>query len=143
LLAGLAGGVAWMVGVIVIFGPAQKILTDPTRQSAKFLAVWTQEPVPRNVEAPWILPAGLLVLGMCLGLAYHASLPAWRGSPWARGRRFGFIAWLIAMPWFEFYLPFNVMREPFSLVLVELVCWWLVFQLIGAAIAWVYEPRAR
>ena len=27
------------------------------------------------------------------------------------------------VPWFEFYLPWNVMREPAPLVLLEMACW--------------------
>lgn len=44
----------------LFFGPAQAILADPDRQSAKFLAVMGQmEPLPRVAQAPWILIAGL------------------------------------------------------------------------------------
>ena len=30
---------------------------------------------------------------------------------------------MLMVPWFEFYLPWNVLLEPFSLVAVELICW--------------------
>jgi len=139
--AGAAGGVAWLAGIAVFFGPAQRILTDPSRQSAKFLAAFTEPPLPRQAESPWLVPAGLLAVGVALGLAYHLQAGAGSGSVWRRGRRFGLLAWLVAMPWFEFYLPFNVMREPAALVVLELFCWFLVLQIVGWTIAFAYHGR--
>lgn len=141
MVAGAAGGVAWLLGIAVIFGPAQRILTDPARQSAKFLAAFTEPPLPRQADQPWLVPAGLLVVGIGMGLAYHLQAAAGSGSVWRRGRRFGLLAWLVAMPWFEFYLPYNVMREPPALVALELFCWFLVLQLVGGTIALVYHGR--
>lgn len=143
LLAGAVGGVAWLAAQLLIFTPAQLLLQDPARQSAKFLAAFTAEPLPRMMAAPWIVPVALILIGCAFGLAYHSIQRAWQGSIWARGRRFGLIAWLIAIPWFEFYLPFNVMHEPLSLVVVELVCWFLVLQVVGAVIALVYHGRIK
>lgn len=40
-------------------------------------------------------------------------------------------------PWFEFYLPWNVLREPAPLVVLELACWLGVMLLVGTAIAGV------
>ena len=50
----------------------------------------------------------------------------------------------MAIPWFEFYLPFNVMREPLPLVALELVCWFLVLQLVGTTVGGrVYPHHGR
>jgi hypothetical protein len=143
LLAGAVGGIAWLAALALVFTPAQRILADPARQSAKFIAAFATEPLPRMAAAPWIMPIALVLIGLGFGLAYHWIGPAWSGSTWSRGRRFGLVAWLIAIPWFEFYLPFNVMREPFALVAVELVCWFIVFQVVGAVIALVYHGRIK
>ena len=43
------------------------------------------------------------------------------------------------VPWFEFYLPWNVMREPFDLVLVEAVCWLVVLLAVGLSMGLVYN----
>jgi hypothetical protein len=43
------------------------------------------------------------------------------------------------VPWFEFYLPRNVMREPAALVLLEMVLWLGVLLVAGLAIAVTYE----
>ena len=40
-LAGVAGGIAWLLGIFLIFGPAQPILTDPDLQSSKMLGAFT------------------------------------------------------------------------------------------------------
>jgi hypothetical protein len=39
------------------------------------------------------------------------------------------------VPWFEFYLPWNVMLEPMPLVLLEVLCWLIVQLLVGLALA--------
>ncbi len=40
-----------------------------------------------------------------------------------KGITFGLINWALMIPWFEFYLPYNVMHEPLSLVFLESVLW--------------------
>lgn len=41
------------------------------------------------------------------------------------------------VPWFEFYLPWNVLREPASLVALEMLCWAGGMLLVGVTIAGV------
>ena len=129
--------------MLLLFGPAQAILANPAYQSAKFLAVFGQlEPLPRTAGAGWILPAGLLVLGLLYGVAYHFIRRAFVGRPWWKsGLQFGLLAWVLMVPWFEFYLPWNVMHEPAGLVLLEMVLWWGVLAAVGLAIAGVYAWR--
>lgn len=144
LLAGIAGGVAWMLGLLVFFGPAQAILASPDYQSAKFLAVLTQlEPLPRAAAAPWILPVGLLAIGIVYGFVYASLRAALSGPPLVKGAKFGLLAWGLMALWFEFYLPWNAMHEPAVLVLLELVLWLLVLMGTGVAIALVYETLLR
>ena len=137
LVAGVAAGAAWFLGIAIVFGPAQGILADPARQSAKFIAAFAdpQSP-PRMGAAPWILPAGLVVVGLAASLAYAIVRRGLPGGPARRGAIFGVVAWLLMTPWFEFYLPYNVMLEPLPLVLLEALLWGIVLQLVGQAIAW-------
>lgn len=143
LIAGIAGGLAWFLGIMIVFTPAQAILADPNRQSAKFLAVFTTDPLPRMSEAPWLVPVALLAIGMLWGLMYAWVTGDWRRSWWQRGLRFGVLGWALMVPWFEFYLPFNVLWEPVPLVIVEMVCWFLVLLGVGLTIAGVDASLRR
>ncbi len=138
-LAGLAGGIAWLVGLMLCFGPVQGLLADPDLQSAKMLAAFGGEPPPRTVEAPWILVAGLLGIGVLWGWVYAGLARGWDLPWWRRGLRFSLVAWVLMVPWFEFYLPWSVLREPAPLVALELACWAGVLLLVGAAIAGVEQ----
>lgn len=142
-LAGLAAALAWLLGIQLVFGPAQALLADPSRQSAKFLAAFSEEPLPRMAELPWALPAGILVIGMIFATVYTWLAPKLGGPAWRKGIAFGIAAWALMVPWFEFYLPWNVMREPLALVLVECACWLLVLMLVGLAAALAHAAASR
>jgi hypothetical protein len=134
-LSGIAGGLAWLLGMILIFGSVQFILTDPTSQSAKFNAVFqTLAPLPRSIANPWIMPLGLIGFGLINAWVYAIIRSAMGRTMLKRGLLFGLILWLIMAPWFEFYLPWNVMWEPAPLVALELLCWFGVMQMVGHAI---------
>jgi hypothetical protein len=142
VLAGLGGGIAWIAAMTVFFGPAQSILADPARQSAKFLAVFGEiEPLPRTLANGWILVVGLLALGVLYGIAYRFVRRGIAGSWWRKGLGFGLLAWILMVPWFEFYLPWNVMHEPFALVLLEGALWLATLSVVGVAIAAIHEWR--
>jgi hypothetical protein len=144
ILAGLCGGIAWMLGVIAFFGPAQAVLTNPAYQSAKFLSVMTEiEPLPRVGAKPGALVLGVLLIGIVYGIVYARIRESLGSGSLSRGLRFGFVAWALMALWFEFYLPWNVMHEPSGLVVLELVLWLLLLLLVGVTIASVYEPLAR
>jgi hypothetical protein len=86
-----------------------------------------------------VLFAGLLAVALIHSIVYawlHGKLT---GNVLRRGLTFGVVAWALMAPWFEFYLPWNVMREPFALVLLELLCWLAVQLLVGVAIASVFR----
>jgi hypothetical protein len=141
--AGFAGGFAWIIALTILFGPAQIILANPNYQSEKFLYVVSQlEPLPYAAETWWILPAGLLFIGMLYGIVYHFIRKAFDGeSRWLKGMKFGWVAWALMVPWFEFYLPWNVMHEPILLVLLEMILWMGVLLIVGVVIAHVYDWR--
>ena len=125
------------------FGPAQILLADPERQSAKFFALFYEiEPLPRIVQDPWILAIALPAFGAIYASVYvliARGLPG--GAWWRRGLGFGFAAWALSFLWFEFFFPWNIGHEPISLVILELVCWLAVTCAVGlaAAIAYRYD----
>jgi hypothetical protein len=138
LASGVAAAAAWGVGLLVVFGPAQMILADPGWQSAKFLSVFTQPPLPRIAERAEVLPLGLLLIGTIYACVYESLGRRLPGSFSRKGLAFGLIAWALMVPWFEFYLPWNVMHEPLPLVLLEALCWLLVLLGVGLAISIVH-----
>jgi hypothetical protein len=143
LVSGIVAAIAWAVGTVIAFGPAQRFLADPERQSAKFLSVLTEEPLPRATENPEVLVYGLLIVGLI-----HACVYAWldsrlSGGVVRKGFSFGLIAWALMVPWFEFYLPWNVMHEPLPLVLLEGFCWLIVLIGVGLSLSSVYGILSR
>ena len=136
VLAGVAGGLAWRFGLLWIFGPAQALLADADRQSAKMLGVFAPGPdAPRMYAEPRIVWVGLIAIALAWGCWYVWLTRSWLGAWWWRGIRFGALAWTFMVPWFEFYLPWNVLREPAPLVLLEMACWAGVMLGVGLAIA--------
>ncbi|MEM7485531.1 MAG: hypothetical protein AAF348_10010 [Bacteroidota bacterium] len=134
--SGVMGGIAWIVGMIVFFGPAQSILANPKLQSAKFIAVMEHiEPLPRMRGNIWIIIVGLLSIGLIYSLVFSFVGQKLSGNSFQKGMKFGLISWGLMVPWFEFYLPWNVMHEPTLLVFLEAFCWVLVLMLVGISIA--------
>jgi len=43
------------------------------------------------------------------------------------------------IPWFEFYLPYNVMNEPLSLVLLEGLLWLLTIVTVYCITSFIYN----
>jgi hypothetical protein len=140
-LAVLAGTVGWMVGFMVAFVPAQAILTNPALQSAKMIAVFfTLSPLPRaSSPAQMLLLVAVVVTFLVLG--YRLSRPDPSHPWWQRGLRFGTLAWLLMVPWFELYLPWNVLHEPLPLVALEAGCWWITLTCSGLAISLAHGSR--
>lgn len=138
MVAGIAGGIAWRLGLRLIFGPAQSLLADPSRQSAKMLGVFAPGPdAPRMYADPSIVWIALIAIGIVWGWWYVWLSRPWRVSWWVRGLCFGGLVWTLMVPWFEFYLPWNVLREPATLVALELACWAGVMVTVGCTIAGV------
>ena len=137
-IAGLAGGGAWFLGLILLFGPAQGVLTDPALQSAKMLHAFAPgDDAPKAYAEPSLVICGLLVIGLAWGWVFAWISEGWGGRWWTRGLRFGLAAWVLMALWFEFYLPWNVLHEPAPLVALELALWLGVMLLVGLAIAGV------
>lgn len=143
VLAGLAAGVAMNVAVTATFIPAQSILADPSLQSEKFLAAFSQEPLPRAASFPYLFQTGFFGLGFVHALAFLLLYKGLSRHWLQAGLTYGFAAWLIAYIWFEYYLPWNVMLEPLPLVLLELACWLAVMLANGLALAFVYRKLLK
>ena len=131
----LAGAVAWWIGMQITFVPAQAILADPALQSAKMNAIYALAPPARIAADPWLLPLGMLVTALAQAVAFAFIRRGLPDGLLARGLAFGAVAWALFVPWFEFYLPWNLMLEPTALVLVEMLCWAGILALVGVAIS--------
>jgi hypothetical protein len=143
LLAAVAATAAWCAGIAFVFGPFQSILANPGYQSAKFLAAFTEAPLPRAADNAAVLPLGIFCIGMIHALVYAWLEPKLGGSTWKKGASFGMMSWALMVPWFEFYLPWNVMREPFALVLLEAFCWLVVLLAVGVSLAFGFAGFRR
>ena len=122
----LSSGFIWYLCFMTffIFSQAQQILSDPEHQSSKFLKVLTElEPLPRIFENPWILYTGIYLISTLAIIVFIFLNEKLSGGWLKKGITFGLINWVLMIPWFEFYLPYNVMHEPFILVLLECVLW--------------------
>lgn len=132
LLAGT--GLVWLfaLNLLFVWSGAQNILGNPAYQSSKFLKAFNEDlPLPRMVTDSNIVWEGLLTTGALLAVAFLLVNGLMKGHWLRRGTMFGFIHWLIMTPWFEFYLPYNVMHEPLPLVLLEAILWLGVALIIG------------
>ncbi len=139
IIAVVTAGIVWFLALMFFFviSGAQGILANPAYQSDKFLRAFTAEPLPRAAESGLIVPFGLIFVG-----AITAIIFVWLNDKlnykWLKkGAIFGAIQWALMIPWFEFYLPFNVMREPFLLVLLEMILWLGVTLTVGIYLSFV------
>lgn len=135
----LTFGIVWFLAMMLffVFSGAQNILANPEFQSDKFIKTFFAEPFPRAAESFFIVPAGLIFVG-----AITAVIFCWLNEKinygwFKKGLIFGGIHWALMIPWFEFYLPFNVMREPFLLVLLEMLLWLGVTLTLGIYLSFV------
>lgn len=153
--ASLTGYVVAVASLTVLFGnPFVKriLFTDDAGQSAKVLSVWLeQEPLPA-VTPFWdklgevsgrglVVQALLLVWSFAVAITYALGWVHRRGSRAWLGATFGLAMWAVLFLFFEAYVPFNILGEPFRLILLELALELVAMIAMGIAIAWVYSPR--
>jgi hypothetical protein len=60
-----------------------------------------------------------------------------------KGLTFGVINWLLMIPWFEFYLTYNVMREPLNLVFLEGFLWLCTLICVGLGYSFIYNFKSK
>jgi hypothetical protein len=127
------------------------LFTSESGQSSKVLSVWLeQEPLPA-VTPLWddladITGRGvavqvlLLIWATALVLLYVLGWAGRDGPAWRRGLTFGVLVWVVVFLFFEAWVPFNLLGEPFGLVLVELALQLVAMVATGIAIALIYRP---
>jgi hypothetical protein len=139
-------GIVWYgaLNLFFVYSGAQNILANPDKQSSKFLKVFTEyQPLPMMATNPSIVWKGLLLVGFLTALAFSILNPYLKGNWLKRGMVFGFIHWLVMTPWFEFYLPYNVMHEPLSLVLFEAALWLCLTLTLGLFMSFTLNFKRR
>ena len=84
VLAGIAGGFAMNLVMLLTFrfigfgASGEGILLDPSLQSEKLIAVWTEiEPLPLVVNQPAPIIRGIILFGIA-----HAYIYRWISSAW-------------------------------------------------------------
>lgn len=143
LRAGVAGAIAWWAGLMLLFGAAQGLLGHPALQSSKLNAIYEMQPPPRIAHDPWLLPLGILFVAFIHAATFAYIRPALPRGIVRRGLAFAAISWALLVPWFEFYLPWNLMLEPTALVLLEMVIWAGVMIFVGVAMSFGFgrDPK--
>lgn len=119
-------GLVWygLLNLLFVYSGAQNILGNPEYQSDKFIKAFTEDqPLPLMATDASIVWKGLLGVGFLAAVAFTIAGPHLKGGWIKKGLTFGAVHWLLMIPWFEFYLPYNVMHEPVLLVLFEGALW--------------------
>lgn len=131
----------WLLRIFFVFSGAQNILADPNRQSSKFIQAFIGNPPARMAVDSSIVWKGLFIVGLFVATAFLIINTYLKGNWFKRGLLFGFLHWLLMTPWFEFYLPYNVMLEPLSLVLLECLLWLMLTLSLGLWMSLVMNFR--
>jgi hypothetical protein len=145
-LAGVAGGVAFVVAMVLTFRligfglNADGFLLDPRTQSPKLIAVWTQiEPLPLVITRPELISIGIIALGVLHGFLYRWLSAGWPKGTTARGLRMALLIFCFTFLFWEFFTPYNQLGEPVVLIAAELVFWAVIAISEGLTIAAVME----
>ena len=95
IVTGVAGGVAWRIAMRIIFGSAQRVLTNPSLQSSKMLNAFLLSPVPRTSHQPEPALDRLVIYWNPVGaLVYRAVSIFWKLSWWRKGLLFWATSWV-------------------------------------------------
>jgi hypothetical protein len=146
IVAGLAGGLAFVLGTSLTFallGGSRRGQTgplfDPATQSPKVIAVWKEiEPLPRVIESPLIILGGFVLFAIAFAFVYRSVAPAWPKGVMNRGWRLAIVLW-IGTIFSEFIGPFNVLHQPLSLSVIAWAFWAVCALFEGYTIAFVAE----
>jgi hypothetical protein len=135
---------AWRAGlkIFFVYTGAQSILASPKYQDKKMLDIFFRlKPAPRVAQNPWLLLEGFFVTGLFMAVALGLINSRLSGHWLKKGLILGCITWMLVIPWFEFYLPYNVMNEPILLVLFEGLLWFGVMLLVGLSASFTLNFR--
>ncbi len=144
VVAGILGGLAVSFCIFILFRligfEYWGILVNPQYQSQKLIKVWTElEPIPLAVSHPEVITLGFIVLAVIHAFVFSVLRRGIPGEGWKKGLSFGAIIWLFSYVFFEFFTPWNMFGEPFSLVILELLFWIPVALSEGIVIAKIYD----
>ena len=150
IVAGLAGGLAFVAGTFLTFallGGSREgetgVLFDPDTQHPKVIAAWKEiEPLPRVIDQPAVILAGMVLFGVAYAFAYRSVAPAWPVRTTARAGRLAVGIWTAAV-FSEFMGPFNVLHQPLALSLVAWAFWAVPALAAAGAIATVIDRGER
>jgi hypothetical protein len=150
LLAGLSGGVTLNFTMLLTFRllgfgwHGGGILLDPSIQSPKLIAVWTQlEPLPLVVFNPFPIIAGLILFGIGHAFIYRWLSPVWPKGIVVRALRLSALIFFLSFLFWEFFTPFNQFGEPLHLIALELIFWAIIALSESIAIAVVFETDSE
>lgn len=126
------------------------LFTGGAGQSEKVLSVWFDlEPLPAvtplwedlaNLEARgFAVQVFLFLWATALVLLYALGWVHRPRSPLRRGVTFGAVSWAVVFLFFEGFIPFNLLGEPFPLVLLELFLLLIAMLVTGVVIAFAYR----
>lgn len=146
-LAGIAGGVAFgVVGILtfVLIGSGldhrSGPLFDPSLQSPKVIAVWTQiEPLPLFQTKPHVMLLGYVLFGIGHAFLFRSVAKAWPKGLTPRIWRLAVVIWSLSCLFFEFLGPFNLLGEPLGLVALELGFWAVMALVESTVIVFLLE----
>ena len=148
-LAGIAGGFAMNIAMLLTFRfigfgvNADGILLDPSIQSSKLIAVWTEiEPLPLVVSRPAPIIFGIILFGIVHAYLYRWLSPAWPTGIVRRSLSFALLVFLMTFLFWEFFTPFNQFGEPVGLIAIELCFWAIIALADGFTISIIMERGA-
>jgi hypothetical protein len=149
LIAGAAGGIAMNLAMLLTFRligfgvNGKGILLDPSIQSRKLIAVWTElEPLPLVVNQPAPIILGIIAFGIIHAYLYRWISPAWSPGVVRRGLSLSLLVFVMTFLFWEFFTPFNQFGEPLRLIALELTFWALIALANGFSIAAAMERGA-
>lgn len=120
------------------------ILLDPSLQSEKLIAVWTEiEPLPLVVNQPAPIILGIILFGIAHAYIYRWISSAWPAGVAKRGLSFALLVFVMTFGFWEFFTPFNLFGEPFGLIVLELAFWALIAIADGLSISAIMELRKK
>jgi len=144
--AGLAAGITLNLIMLLTFRligfgwNGGGILLDPSIQSVKVIAVWTQiEPLPLIIANPVPMILGLIVFGIGHAFIYQWLAISWPHGIKARAFRMALLIFFFSFLFWEFFTPYNLFGEPTLLIGLELIFWATIAVSEGFVIATVFE----
>ena len=148
IFAGVSGGFAMSVVMLLTFRligfgvNGGGILMDPSVQSRKLIAVWTElEPLPLVFTRPIPIALGIIAFGIAHAYMYRWLCSAWPTGIVRRGLSFALLVFVMTFVFWEFFTPFNQFGEPIGLIAIELVFWALIASADGLVISSIMEWR--